>query len=74
MLASLKLPIKFHCAHCNSIYMQSYSTEAFLTYPACPQCQKSGQLQGTIESHDILKHPFTVAKSLVQSTLKQLQK
>jgi len=54
--------------------MQSYSTEAFLTYPACPQCQKSGQLQGTIESHDILKHPFTVAKSLVQSTLKQLQK
>ncbi|WP_228200156.1 hypothetical protein [Acinetobacter tianfuensis] len=54
--------------------MQAYRANALVSYPACPQCSNAGQLQGTIESQDLLKHPVSVAKSLLHSTLAYMKR
>ncbi|ENV83003.1 hypothetical protein F941_01769 [Acinetobacter bouvetii DSM 14964 = CIP 107468] len=64
-----KLPMKFKCTACKTVYMHKYNSDAFLNYPACPNCQNAGQLQGTIETHDLFKYPLAIAKSYLQDSM-----
>ena len=69
-----KLPMKFNCTSCKTVYMHKYTSDVFLTYPTCPQCQRQGQLQGTIETPDFFKYPVAVAKSYLQSTMQRFSR
>ncbi|WP_227509761.1 hypothetical protein [Acinetobacter pragensis] len=54
--------------------MHKYNSDAFLNYPTCPDCQHAGQLQGTIEVQDLIKHPIAVAKSYLQGPMLRLSR
>lgn len=69
-----KLPMKFKCTSCKTVYMHKYNSDTFLTYPTCPQCQHRGQLQGTIETPDLFKYPVAIAKSYWQGTVQRLSR
>lgn len=72
MFVAPKLPMKFYCASCKSIYLQPYQAKARLFYPHCPQCQQPGQLQGTVETQDFIKHPIPLIKSYLQGLSRSL--
>ncbi|QQN40657.1 hypothetical protein JFY49_07095 [Acinetobacter sp. CS-2] len=75
MLPAIKMPIKFECRSCQTVYMQKYSADAILTsYPKCPHCQQPGQLQGTIEMQDLFKHPIIMANYYWKDTLQRFQR
>ncbi len=74
MPAAPKLPMKFECTACKTVYMHKYNADAFLNYPACPHCQNLGQLQGTIEAYDLFKYPVEVARSYLQGTLQRFSR
>lgn len=69
-----KLPMKFKCTACKTVYMHKYNSDAFLNYPTCPDCQHAGQLQGTIEVQDLIKHPIAVAKIYLQGPMLRLSR
>jgi hypothetical protein len=64
-----KLPMKFKCTACKTVYMHKYNSNTILNYPTCPDCQHAGQLQGTIETPDLFKYPVAVAKSYIQASI-----
>ena len=75
MPPSIKMPIKFECPSCQTVYMHKYSPDAILTsYPTCPDCQQPGQLQGTIEMQDLFKHPVVLANYYWKDTLQRFQR
>ncbi|WP_254592198.1 hypothetical protein [Acinetobacter bouvetii] len=55
--------------------MHKYTADAILaTYPKCPHCHQPGQLQGTIEVQDVIKHPVAMANYYLQDTLQRFQR
>lgn len=75
MPPAIKMPIKFECKSCKTVYMHKYSPDTILTsYPTCPHCQQPGQLQGTIEMQDVFKHPIAMAHYYLQDTLQRFQR
>ncbi|WP_395551264.1 hypothetical protein [Acinetobacter sp. BSP-28] len=55
--------------------MQKYSLDAIsISYPKCPHCQQPGQLQGTIEMQDLLKHPIAMANYYWKDILQRFQR
>lgn len=73
MPTSIKLPMKFNCTSCNTVYIQRYFSDMLHSYPNCPTCQKPGQLQGTIEKQDLWKHPVAIGKCYLENTLQRFQ-
>lgn len=73
MPTAIKLPMKFRCNACKTVYMQRYFSDAIHSYPNCPNCNQPGQLQGTIEASDVLKHPVAVGKCYLEQTLQRFQ-
>lgn len=73
MPTAIKLPMKFHCEACNTVYLQKYAGDMLHSYPNCPNCKQPGQLQGTIETQDFLKHPVAVGKCYFENTLQRFQ-
>lgn len=55
--ALFNMPMKFECAACHQNYLHPYSLDAH-HYPACPNCQQAGLLQGLAETEDLIHHPI----------------
>ncbi|NNH87678.1 hypothetical protein HLH13_08140 [Acinetobacter sp. ANC 4279] len=72
--ATIKMPMKFECTHCNKIYMYQYPTNTISFYPTCPACEQAGLLLGTADTIDIVKHPKTFAKTLIKQISHKLGK
>lgn len=75
MLVIPKMPIKFECPSCKTVYMHKYTSDAILaSYPNCPHCQQPGQIQGMIEMQDVFKHPVAMATYYLHEALQRFQR